>query len=89
MEVTEAKFKLRDIHQAKLEARTMIHSFSEEKYKQVVDKGFNASSFVSTEAQAAIDEFYFRRYGLVISVIIISLLALSLFLLIRHIEAKK
>lgn len=89
MEVAEAKFKLRDINQAKLEARTMVHSFNVDKYKEVVDKGFSVSSVVSSDAQSAIDEFYFRRYGLVISILVISLLALSLFLYIRRIEAKK
>jgi len=89
MEIAEAKFKLREIHQAKLEARTMVHSFNVEKYKEVVDKGFSVSTFVSTEAQSAVDEFYFRRYGLVVSILFISLLALSLFLYIRRIEAKK
>jgi predicted CXXCH cytochrome family protein len=89
MEIAEAKFKLRDIHQAKLEARTMVHSFNEAKYKEVVGKGFSVTSFVSTEAQAAIDEFYFRRYGLLVSVLLISLLALALFLFIKRIEAKK
>ncbi len=39
MEVSEAKFKLRDAHQARLEARTMVHSFNVEKYAKVVDKG--------------------------------------------------
>ncbi len=88
MEIAEAKFKLRDINQAKLEARTMVHSFNEAKYKEVVDKGFAVTTFVSTEAQAAVDEFYFRRYGLVVSVLLISLLALALFLYIKRIEAK-
>jgi predicted CXXCH cytochrome family protein len=89
MEIAEAKFKLRDINQAKLEARTMVHSFDESKYKSVIDKGFAASSIVSTDAQGAIDEFYFRRFGLVVSVLLISLLALGLFLYIKRIEAKK
>ncbi len=89
MEITEAKFKLRDVHQAKLEARTMVHSFNQQKYKEVVEKGFAVTSFVSTEAQTAIDEFYFRRYGLAVSVLLISILAISLFLYIRRIESKK
>ena len=67
----------------------MVHSFNVEKYKEVVDKGFSVSSFVSSEAQSSVDEFYFRRYGLVVSILVISLLALSLFLYIRRIEAKK
>ena len=89
MEIAEAKFKLRDIHQAKLEARTMVHSFDETKYKDVIEKGFAVFHIGSTDAQAAIDEFYFRRYGLAVSVLLISLLALGLFLYIKRIEAEK
>jgi predicted CXXCH cytochrome family protein len=89
MEISEAKFKLRDIRQAKLEARTMVHSFNEAKYKEVVDKGMAAASIVNSEAQSAVDEFYFRRYGLLVSVLLISLLALVLYFYIRRLEAKK
>jgi hypothetical protein len=67
----------------------MVHSFNEAKYKEVVDKGMAAASFVNSEAQSAVDEFYFRRYGLLVSVLLISLLALVLYFYIRRLEAKK
>ena len=38
MEISEAKFKLRDARQARLQSRTMVHSFSEEKFRDVPDK---------------------------------------------------
>ncbi len=87
MEISEAKFKLRDAHQAKLQARTMVHSFNEEQFKEIVEgKGLTTTNEVIIEARSAIDDFYFRRIGLVVSVLIISFLAFTLFLYIKRIE---
>lgn len=88
MEVWEAKFKLRDIRQAKLEARTIIHSFNLEKFIETTDKGFKITAEVKTEGIKAIDEYYFRRWGLLAATLIITILATSLFLYIRRIEKK-
>jgi predicted CXXCH cytochrome family protein len=88
MDVTEAKFKLRDINQIKLEARTQIHSFDPAKFKEVVGKGLVISSDATADAKGAIHEYSFRRVGLGISVFLISLLAFGLFLYIRKIEKK-
>ncbi len=64
MEISEAKYQLRDAHQAKLEARTMVHSFNLDKFKNVVDKkGFKVTSKVIAEANSQIGEYYFRRIG--------------------------
>jgi predicted CXXCH cytochrome family protein len=90
MEISEAKYKLRDVRQSKLEARTMVHSFNEQKFDSVVArKGLAASSIVIGDARAAIHEYYFRRIGLGISVLIISFLAFVLYLYIKRIERKK
>ncbi|MDP2303985.1 MAG: cytochrome c3 family protein [Ignavibacteria bacterium] len=89
MEVEEAKFKLRDVHQAELEARTVVHAFDAEKFSEIINKGVNASNEVISEANSQVDEYYFRRYGLVVAVLIISLLALLLYFQIKRIEAKQ
>jgi hypothetical protein len=86
MEVEEAKFNLRNVHQARLQLRTTVHAFNEQKFKKVADKGFAASKEVIAEAKSAIHEYYFRRIGLGISVLIISFLIVVLFLYIRKIE---
>ena len=86
MEIGEAKFKLRDVRQARLESRTRVHSFNEGQFREVVNKGFATAAIVDEEAQAAIDEYYFRRIGLGISTLIITVVAISLYLFIRRLE---
>ena len=89
MEVSEAEFKLRDAHQARLQSRTMVHSFNEDKFREVVDKGLTAAAFVADEGQQAIDEYYFRRLGLGVSTLIISIVGVSLYLTIKRIERRQ
>jgi predicted CXXCH cytochrome family protein len=89
MEVGEAKFKLREARQARLQSRTAVHSFNAEQFQEVVGKGLATTSVVSQEATTAIDEYYYRRTGLGIATLIITVLAFSLFLLIRRTEARK
>lgn len=89
MEVSEAKFRLRDVRQARLESRTMVHSFDEAKFRGVIEKGLSVTSVVSAEASDAINEYYFRRLGLGVATLIITVLAVSVFLLIRRIERRQ
>jgi predicted CXXCH cytochrome family protein len=89
MEVSEAKFKLRDAHQARLQSRTAVHSFDETKFRDVVSKGLVVASTVAGEGQHAIDEYYFRRMGLGVATLIISIVAISLYLTIRKIERRQ
>ena len=89
MEVSEPKFKLREAHQARLESRTMVHSFNEEQFRGVVSKGITVAELVQGEAQSSIDEYYFRRKGLGIATIIITILAIALYRYIRRLETEK
>jgi predicted CXXCH cytochrome family protein len=89
MEIGEAKYALRDVRQARFQSRTMIHSFDEEKFREVVEPGLSTAAIVSEEARAAIEEYYFRRRGLGVATLIITVLALSLFLYIRRLEAQQ
>jgi len=89
MEVGEAKFKLRSVRQARLESRTMVHSFNEEKFREVMSKGITTANVVSNEANAAIEEYYFRRKGMGISTFIMTILGISLYLTIRRIERRQ
>jgi predicted CXXCH cytochrome family protein len=89
MEVTESKFKLRDARQSRLQSRTMVHSFSEAKFREVVSQGLGVVATVRSEGTEAIEEFYFRRWGLGIATVIISLVGVSLYVLIRRIERRQ
>jgi predicted CXXCH cytochrome family protein len=89
MEVGEPKFKLREIRQARLEARTMVHSFNQEKLREVVGKGLSVAVLVGQEGQRAIDEYVFRRIGLGISTLVITVLGIALWLFIRRLERQQ
>ncbi|MBI2427874.1 MAG: cytochrome c3 family protein [Ignavibacteriales bacterium] len=88
MEVSEAKFKLRDAHQARLQSRTMVHSFNEKQFREIVSTGITVAGFVQGEARNSIDEYYFRRKGLGIATVIITILVISLYLYIRRVETE-
>jgi len=88
MEVSDAKFKLRSVRQARLESRTTIHAFDTNRLLEVAGGGKGTAETVVAEAEGAIDEYYFRRIGLGISTLIITILAISLYLYIIRIEKK-
>jgi predicted CXXCH cytochrome family protein len=89
MEVGEAKFRLRDVRQSRLEARTTIHAVNEEKLRTVVEKGLGVAAWASGEGQHAIDDYYFRRIGLGVSTLIITILVIALYLFIRRLERQQ
>ncbi len=89
MEVGEAKFRLREIRQARLESRTTVHAFNEGKMRTVVEKGLGVAAWVQGEGTRAIDEYYFRRLGLGISTLIITVLAVTLYIFIRRLEKEQ
>jgi hypothetical protein len=67
----------------------MVHSFDEQQFREVVGQGLTVASIVAEEGQMAVDQFYFRRWGLGISTLVISILAVSLYFYIRRIERKQ
>jgi predicted CXXCH cytochrome family protein len=89
MEIAEAKFRLRGSHQAELESRTMVHAFSGQKFAAVIGKGLETNASVTEEASKTVHEFYFRRIGLGVATLIITVLAVSLYLYIRRIERRQ
>jgi hypothetical protein len=88
MEIGEAKFKLRDVRQARLQARTVIHAFNLGQFQTTITQGRITSLTVVQEAKSAIDEYYFRRIGLLIATLIITFVALLMYLYVRRMEKK-
>jgi len=83
MEVEQAKFALKDVRQALIESQTTAHAADLEKFKAVVEKGMEIATNSKTEGEAAIHEYYFRRIGLGVATLIISLLTLTLYLKLK------
>jgi hypothetical protein len=89
MEIGAAKFALRDVRQSRMEARTVVHAFDPAKFSEVARKGIASALVVRDDAREAVREFYFRRAGLGVATLIITVLAVSLFLTIRRIERRQ
>jgi len=90
MEVEDEKFKLRDANQAILEAKTAVHAFNEKKFDDVVvGKGLKVTEAVKNDAKAAIDDYYFRRKGLGVALLVTILLAIGLYLFIKRLEKRQ
>jgi predicted CXXCH cytochrome family protein len=87
MEVSDQKFRLRSVRQARLESRTTIHAFDENRLREVAGGGIETAHSIAAHAQEAIDEYYFRRIGLGVSTLIITLLVIGLYLYIKKIES--
>lgn len=88
MEVSEAKFKLRDIRQAKLETRTIIHAFNFDTFEKTSNNALSLIYDVKNLGEKAVNEYYFRRWGLLAATAIISVLAITLFIYIKKLEKK-
>ncbi len=89
MEIEDVRFSLRDARQARLQARTAVHAFSVEKFSEVLDPGLLIARQALIDAEAANDDYYFRRSGLAIATLIITVTVILLFLYIRRIEQQQ
>jgi predicted CXXCH cytochrome family protein len=89
MEVSDAKFDFKDIRQILIETRTVMHKTDIEKYRETIKAGFDITNKSKTAGEEAIKDYYFRRTGLGISTLIITVLAVGLYLKIRKIERKQ
>ena len=88
MDVSDASYSLKDVNQSLVEARVQVHSFDATPVESAAGPGLKIVSDAQKSALGAVDEYYFRRHGLGVATLIITLLAVLLFLKIRQIERK-
>lgn len=89
MEIDNIRFSLRDARQARLQSRTAVHAFSLEKFREVVDPGLAIARQALADAENANDEYYYRRHGLAVVTLFITLTIVLLALYIRRIERRQ
>ncbi|MDT8340951.1 MAG: TerB family tellurite resistance protein [Longimicrobiales bacterium] len=88
MEVSEALFRLDEVGNALVKARTAIHAFRLEPVEQELAPGFATVSAAREQGEDALYEHWFRRAGLALSSTIILGLIIALVLKIRHIDVR-
>jgi len=88
MDVSDATFSLKDVRQVLIQSRTTIHAFNLDKFKEQIDQGFTIVNKAEITGEDAIDEFYYRRVGLGISTIVVTLLVIGLYIKLKKVEKK-
>jgi len=88
MYVKDAEYALNDVRQSIIQAHTLVHSFNDSIVGSKVDSGLLILAGVTTAAEDKLAESAFRRWGLLVSTLIISLVAGLLYLKIRQLEGK-
>jgi predicted CXXCH cytochrome family protein len=86
MEVSQARFELKDAGDALIKARTAIHAFSVPAVKSEVDAGLAITAKAQARGAKALGEFAFRRKGLVVSLVVILMLIAGVVVKIRQLE---
>lgn len=89
MDVGEAEFALHEATAKLTQARTYVHSFAIEAMRPIADEGIRQAQLAEEGGQRAIHAFHFRRQGLWVTLIILSVMVLGLLLLIREIERSR
>jgi Cytochrome c3/Cytochrome c554 and c-prime len=89
MDISDARFDYNDIKKVLITTRTSVHYSSLEKYEEAISEGFKMTNKAKIEGQDAINEYYFRRAGLGVSTLFITIIAVALYIKLRKIEKKK
>lgn len=89
MDVSEAKYSLKDVNQSLIESRVKIHAFKLKPLLESAAPGLKVIDQAKRSAKEAVEEYHFRRKGLGVSTLIITILVVALFFKIRKIEARQ
>ncbi len=89
MDVSDARYEMNNVPQILIKARTITHTANLDEFKQEINPGYELIDMVIKAGTDAINEYYFRRWGLGVSTLIITILAIALYLKIKQIEKRK
>lgn len=88
MDDLDIEFLLQEAKQSLTQARTLVHTFDSVKVTVKVKEGLGKADLAIKEAQAQIEDYYFRRRGFGAATFIITLLIVALFFKIREIDQR-
>jgi len=88
MMITDEEFRLKEVDQILLQTRTLVHAFDVDSVSAKAQTGLAAADTVRVGSASLIDEYYFRRKGLGLASLFITLLAVLLWRKIRQIERR-
>jgi hypothetical protein len=89
MDVSDAIYSLKSAHQAGVQAAVAIHSFKVDDLAAAARPGIAVVTAARQAGLAAIGEYHFRRQGLTVATLIVTLVVVLLYLKIRQIERRQ
>lgn len=89
MDVSDAEFAMKDIRQVLMRSRTSIHSMSDKDFDALINSGLEITTKSKNAGNEAVADYYFRRKGLAVSTIIVSVLVVGLYRKLKNIEKKQ
>jgi len=84
MPTTDEEFLLGEVDQTLIQARTLVHAFATREFVPKVEAGLAKADSVWVNSKALIDDYYYRRKGLAIATLFITIVAAGLYLKIRR-----
>ena len=89
MDVSDARYSLKDVNQALVQSRVAIHSFKTKELEEAARPGISIVAQAHAAGTEAVREHRFRRQGLAVSTLIVTALVGLLWLKIRQIERRQ
>lgn len=86
MMTTDEEFRLKEVEQALIQTRTMVHAFNEDSVLSRATPGIEKADTVRINSASLIDEYHFRRKGLGFATLFITILAVALYIKIKRID---
>ncbi len=80
---------MNNVPQILIKARTITHTANLDEFKQEINPGYEIIDMVIKAGTDTINEYYFRRWGLGVSTLFITILIIALYLKIKQIERRK
>lgn len=77
---------LKEVNQALIQTRTLVHSFGVEQVAPKAAEGIAKADSIVVHSATLVDEYYFRRKGLLWSSLFITILVIGLYMKIRSLD---
>ncbi len=89
LDLSDLRFDMVSVQDVLVESRSKIHAFDRAEFDKTAKRGFTLTENARATLAAGLEEYSFRKIGLAISTLIVSLVALFLYLKIRELERRK
>lgn len=86
MMTTDEEFRINEVRQSLIQTRTMLHSYSLDSVLPKAEEGMKKAEEVKTNSAGLIDEYYFRRKGLGLATLFITIMVIALYIKIRKVD---